>query len=56
MKNENERLIGNKAETNSEKLPEENADNKNEKVSKVISERDFMAGKKELPKIGYGPG
>jgi flagellar motility protein MotE (MotC chaperone) len=53
---ENKKKKKKKAETSSEKLPEENADNKDEKVGKVISEVDFSAGKKELPKIGYGPG
>ncbi|MFZ3130865.1 MAG: hypothetical protein WA125_07135 [Desulfosporosinus sp.] len=57
MENETEQLIENKqAEKSSGKLPEENADNKNEKVGKVISGKDFSAGKKELLKIGSGPG
>ncbi len=57
MKNENEQVIENKqAEINSGELPEENADNKNEKVGEVISEKDFTAGKKKLLKIGAGPG
>jgi hypothetical protein len=57
MENENEQLIVNKkAEENSGELPEENADSKNEKVGTVISGKDFSAGKKELLKIGSGPG
>ena len=57
MENENEQLIENKkAEKSSGELPEENADNKDEKVGKVISKKDFSVGKKELLKIGSGPG
>jgi hypothetical protein len=57
MKNESEQLNENKkAEKSSGELKEENADNKDEKVGKVISKKDFTAGKKKLLKIGAGPG
>jgi len=57
MENENKKLIeNNKAEESYGKLPKENADNKNEKGGKVISGKDFSSGKKELLKIGSGPG
>jgi len=58
MKNENQKSSnGNKKSSGNfeiEELPEENADNKGEKVDKVLFEKNFSNGNMELLKKGKG--